>query len=130
MYILSYQFKIDMKYKCATPPKLNSHTNVGNKKEKYSVNENGYYGQFGGAYIPEMLFPNVKELQDNYLKILKEEDFQKEYQELLRDYVGRPTPLFFAASLSEKYGVSIFLNEKIFAIPERIKLIIPSGRYY
>ncbi len=78
----------------------------------WGVNEHGYYGNFGGAFIPEMLYPNVKELQDNYLKIIYEENFQKEFQQLLRDYVGRPTPLFYAARLSEKYNTNIFLKRE------------------
>ncbi|MES2431268.1 MAG: tryptophan synthase subunit beta [Bacteroidota bacterium] len=78
----------------------------------FSVNEHGYYGDFGGAFIPEMLYPNVKELQDNYLKIMNEESFQKEFQQLLADYVGRPTPLFLAERLSEKYGAKIYLKRE------------------
>ncbi|MFZ1370155.1 MAG: tryptophan synthase subunit beta, partial [Ferruginibacter sp.] len=61
---------------------------------KYAVNEHGYYGNFGGAFIPEMLYPNVKELQDNYLEIIYDDNFQSEYRYLLNDYAGRPTPLF------------------------------------
>jgi tryptophan synthase beta chain len=79
---------------------------------KFGVDEHGYYGNFGGAFIPEMLYPNVKELQENYLKIIYEESFQKEFLELLRDYVGRPTPLFFAQRLSEKYEAKIFLKRE------------------
>jgi tryptophan synthase beta chain len=79
---------------------------------KFSVDEHGYYGNFGGAFIPEMLYPNVKELQDNYLKIIYEESFQNEYLQLLRDYVGRPTPLFYAGRLSEKYKVNVFLKRE------------------
>ena len=78
----------------------------------WGVDEHGYYGNFGGAFIPEMLYPNVKELQENYLKIIYEEGFQKEYLQLLRDYVGRPTPLFYAARLSEKYNTNIFLKRE------------------
>ena len=78
----------------------------------YSVNEHGYYGNFGGAFIPEMLYPNVKELQENYLKIIYEDDFQKEYLQLLKDYVGRPTPLFYAKRLSKKYSVHVFLKRE------------------
>jgi len=79
---------------------------------KFSVNEHGYYGNFGGAFIPEMLYPNVKELQDNYLKIIYNENFQNEFLQLLRDYAGRPTPLFYAARLSEKYNTNIFLKRE------------------
>ena len=79
---------------------------------KYSVNNKGYYGKFGGAYIPEMLYPNVEELRENYLKIISEPDFQTEFQQLLRDYVGRPTPLYFATRLSERYKAKIFLKRE------------------
>lgn len=79
---------------------------------KFNVNEQGYYGNFGGAFIPEMLYPNVKALQDNYLEIIYEENFQKEFLQLLRDYVGRPTPLFYATRLSEKYNTNIFLKRE------------------
>ncbi len=78
----------------------------------YTVNEHGYYGNFGGAFIPEMLYPNVKELQDNYLKIIYEEDFQNEFLYLLNDYAGRPTPLFYAERLSSKYNVRVFLKRE------------------
>jgi tryptophan synthase beta chain len=75
-------------------------------------NEQGYYGKFGGAYIPEMLYPNVQELQSRYLEIMYEPSFRKEYEELLRDYVGRPTPLYFAQRLSERYNTKIFLKRE------------------
>ena len=75
-------------------------------------NEQGYYGKFGGAYIPEMLYPNVQELQSRYLEIMYEPSFRKEYEELLRDYVGRPTPLYFAKRLSERYTTKIFLKRE------------------
>lgn len=78
----------------------------------WGVNEHGYYGDFGGAFIPEMLYPNVKELQENYLKIIYEPEFQKEFQQLLKDYVGRPTPLFLAERLSAKYGATIYLKRE------------------
>lgn len=79
---------------------------------KYSVNDQGYYGQFGGAYIPEMLYPNVEELRANYLAIIQEEGFQAEFAKLLKDYVGRPTPLYKANRLSEQYHASIFLKRE------------------
>jgi tryptophan synthase beta chain len=79
---------------------------------KFSVDEHGYYGHFGGAFVPEMLYPNVKELQEKYLDIIYEADFQKEFQQLLVDYVGRPTPLFLAERLSEKYGATVFLKRE------------------
>lgn len=78
----------------------------------WTVDENGYYGQFGGAYIPEMLYSNVENLKENYLKIINEESFQKEFNSLLKDYVGRPTPLYLAERLSEKYGAKIFLKRE------------------
>ncbi len=79
---------------------------------KYQVNEKGYYGPFGGAYVPEMLYPNVEELQQKYLEIMQEESFQKEFHELLKDYVGRPSPLYYAKRFSEKYGANIFLKRE------------------
>ncbi|WP_161887795.1 tryptophan synthase subunit beta [Pontibacter russatus] len=79
---------------------------------KYAVDENGFYGQFGGAYIPEMLYPNVEELRQNYLNIMQEPAFQEEMQLLLKDYVGRPTPLYFAKRLSEKHDTNIYLKRE------------------
>lgn len=79
---------------------------------KYQVNEKGYYGQFGGAYIPEMLYPNVEELRQKYLDIIQEPSFQEEFNQLLRDYVGRPSPLYYAGRLSEKYGSNIYLKRE------------------
>jgi len=78
----------------------------------YNVNSNGYYGEFGGAYIPEMLYPNVEELRQNYLKIMADPSFQKEFNQLLKDYVGRPSPLYFAKRLSEKYNTKIYLKRE------------------
>lgn len=78
----------------------------------YFVNEKGYYGDFGGAYIPEMLYPNVEELRQNYLKIIENAEFQKEFHALLKDYVGRPSPLYLAKRLSEKYNANIFLKRE------------------
>jgi tryptophan synthase beta chain len=79
---------------------------------KYQVDHRGYYGPFGGAYIPEMLYPNVKELKDQYLHILEDEGFKAEFDQLLRDYVGRPSPLYLASRLSEKYGTTIYLKRE------------------
>lgn len=76
------------------------------------VDENGFYGKFGGAFIPEMLHPNIEELRENYLPIINSESFQKEFQYLLKDYVGRPTPLFLAERLSEKYKAKIYLKRE------------------
>jgi len=79
---------------------------------KFSADAKGYYGSFGGAYIPELLYANVHELQMNYAAIIKQESFQQEYQQLLKDYVGRPSPLFYAAKLSARYGCNIFLKRE------------------
>ena len=78
----------------------------------YQVNEKGYYGDFGGAFIPEMLYPNVEELRSRYLDIMQEESFQKEFKQLLKDYVGRPTPLYFAERFSKKYNTRIYLKRE------------------
>ena len=78
----------------------------------YNVNEKGYYGEFGGAFIPEMLYPNVEELRQNYLKITADPEFQTEFDALLKEYVGRPTPLYFAKRLSEQYNTKIYLKRE------------------
>ncbi|WP_418511354.1 tryptophan synthase subunit beta [Corallibacter sp.] len=78
----------------------------------YNINEKGYYGEFGGAYIPEMLYPNVEELRQNYLKVMNEPSFKTEFDELLKNYVGRPSPLYFAKRLSEKYQTKIYLKRE------------------
>lgn len=80
--------------------------------EIYNVNEKGYYGQFGGAFIPEMLYPNVEELRVSYLSIMEEPSFKEEFNALLKDYVGRPTPLFLAKRLSEKYNTTVYLKRE------------------
>lgn len=85
---------------------------MGNTKTNYYVDERGYYGEFGGAYIPEMLYPNVEELRQHYLQIINDPAFQKEFKELLKDYVGRETPLFYAKRLSERYGANIYLKRE------------------
>jgi tryptophan synthase beta chain len=74
--------------------------------------EKGYYGEFGGAFIPEMLFSNVEQLRTSYLEIIKDPEFIKEFNLLLKDYAGRPTPLYFANRLSDKYGTRIFLKRE------------------
>ena len=78
----------------------------------YLVNEEGYYGEFGGAYVPEILYKCVEELKNNYLDILQSEDFKKEFNALLKDYVGRPSPLYLANRLSAKYGCKIYLKRE------------------
>ena len=81
-------------------------------KPTYHVNEKGFYGNFGGAFIPEMLYPNVEELRQNYLKITAEPSFKKEFMNLLIDYVGRPTPLYFAKRLSKEYNTKVYLKRE------------------
>lgn len=78
----------------------------------YQVDTNGYYGNFGGAYVPEMLYPNVEELRQQYLSIMQSDDFLAAFNRLLRDYVGRPSPLYFAERLSDRYGTRIFLKRE------------------
>ena len=82
------------------------------KKGKFHVDEKGFYGKFGGAYIPEMLYPNVEELKENYLKIMSDPTFIQEFDHLLRDYVGRPTPLYLAERLSNHYNTNIYLKRE------------------
>src|SRR5690554_252070 len=79
---------------------------------KYNVNEKGYYGEFGGAWIPEMMFANIDELRRRYLEIIQLPEFIKELDQLFQDYVGRPSPLYYASRLSEYYGTSIFLKRE------------------
>ncbi len=79
---------------------------------KYTANEKGYYGKFGGAFIPEMLHANVQELKENYERIMASDSFQSEFMSLLRDFVGRPTPLFYASRLSEQYQAKIYLKRE------------------
>ncbi len=78
----------------------------------YHVNEQGFYGAFGGAFIPEMLYPNIEELRTNYLNITAEPSFKVAFEALLSDYVGRPTPLYFAKRLSEKHNTKIYLKRE------------------
>jgi tryptophan synthase beta chain len=78
----------------------------------YNIDKNGFYGEFGGAFIPEMLYHNVKELKDNYVRIIESESFQKKFKDILKNYVGRPTPLYFAKRLSEKYQSNIYLKRE------------------
>jgi len=78
----------------------------------YKVNKDGFYGDFGGAFVPEMLYHNTNELKENYLQIIQKDSFQKEFKDLLKEYVGRPTPLYFAKRLSKKYKTNIFLKRE------------------
>src|SRR6187455_2987394 len=79
---------------------------------KYTVDAKGYYGQFGGAFIPEMLYPNVEELRTRYLQIITDAGYQRDFHKLLKDYVGRPTPLYLAKRLSEMYNATIYLKRE------------------
>src|SRR6187431_2340360 len=79
---------------------------------KYTVDAKGYYGQFGGAFIPEMLYPNVEELRTRYLQIITDAGYQRDFHKLLKDYVGRPTPLYLAKRLSEMYNTTIYLKRE------------------
>lgn len=81
-------------------------------EQMIQVDEKGFYGKFGGAYIPEMLYPNVEELRENWQSIVASPSYQEEFQKLLRDFVGRPTPLYFAARLSETFGANIYLKRE------------------
>jgi tryptophan synthase beta chain len=78
----------------------------------YNVDPKGYYGEFGGAFIPEMLYPNVEELRRNYLQMTSEESFKNDFNHLLKTYVGRPTPLYFAKRFSEKYNTKVYLKRE------------------
>ena len=80
--------------------------------ETYQVNQNGYYGEFGGAYVPEILHRCVEELRINYRKVIDDPSFQQEFHQLLKDYVGRPSPLYLAKRLSELYGCKIYLKRE------------------
>ncbi|MDQ4122082.1 MAG: tryptophan synthase subunit beta [Acidobacteriota bacterium] len=82
------------------------------KKVKYSVDENGFYGEFGGAFVPEMLQPNIYELQTRYLEIIESDEFQSDFQKLLKDYVGRPSPLYFAERLSDSVNQRVYLKRE------------------
>ncbi len=79
---------------------------------KFTVDEKGYYGRFGGAFIPEMLYPNVEELRANYLQIITDPGYQRDFHKLLRDYAGRPTPLYLAKRLSERHHATIYLKRE------------------
>jgi tryptophan synthase beta chain len=79
---------------------------------KYNVDQKGYYGEFGGAFIPEMMYPNIEELRENYIKILEDKSFQSEFQYLLENYAGRPSPLYFAKRLSVFHGTRVYLKRE------------------
>ncbi len=100
-------------------------------KNYKNPNVNGYYGEFGGAFVPEMLYPNVEELQKNYIEIIESESFRKEYEDLLKNYVGRATPLYFAKNfiitneMTTPIGIrriSVFLRKKpVFAFRRSLR---------
>lgn len=77
-----------------------------------AIDEKGYYGEFGGAFIPEMLHPNIEELRQQYIQVMEEPAFQREFHQLLKDYVGRPSPLYLAERLSEHYKATIYLKRE------------------
>jgi tryptophan synthase beta subunit len=79
---------------------------------KYTVDKKGFYGNYGGAFVPEMLFPNLDELEKNYNEIINDPNFKEDYNELLKDYVGRPTPLYFAERMSKKYKCKIYFKRE------------------
>ncbi len=79
---------------------------------QYQVDKKGFYGQYGGAFIPEILYPNVMELQENYVRIIESEEFQVRFRDLLKHYAGRPTPLYFAENLSNHYNTRIYLKRE------------------
>lgn len=81
-------------------------------KKSYHADKKGYYGEFGGSFVPEMLYPNMEVLQNSYLEIMNDPSFKKEFDALLKDYVGRPSPLYLAQRLSEKYGAKIYLKRE------------------
>ena len=80
--------------------------------ENYFADEKGFYGEFGGAYVPEILYKCVHDLQEAYLPIIESEEFKAEYHALLKDYVGRPSPLYYAKRMSEKYGCQLYLKRE------------------
>jgi tryptophan synthase beta chain len=80
--------------------------------KSYLVDENGFYGEFGGAYVPEILYKCVEDLKNAYLPILESEEFQQEYNDLLKNYVGRPSPLYYAKRMSERYGCKLYLKRE------------------
>ena len=96
-----------------------------NHMKNFNVNDQGFYGRFGGAYVPEILHANVEKLRECYLREMEDESFQQEFRLLLRDYVGRPSPLYYARRLSEKYGTRIYLKRA-----EPTRSTIRSVRFY
>lgn len=105
-------FALDINSKFEVEPGFKNINLLKESLMNYHPDDNGFYGQFGGAFIPEMLYPNVEELRQNYLRISADADFQKEFHFLLKDYVGRPTPLYFAERLSKMYNTKVYLKRE------------------
>ncbi|MBQ4211137.1 MAG: pyridoxal-phosphate dependent enzyme, partial [Prevotella sp.] len=82
------------------------------EKNNYFIDEKGFFGKYGGAYVPEILYKCVHDLQDAYLPIIESDEFKAEYHQLLKDYVGRPSPLYFAKRMSERYGCQLYLKRE------------------
>ena len=78
----------------------------------YNVDERGFYGRYGGAYVPEILYKTVEDLKKAYMPIIERDEFKQEFHELLHDYVGRPSPLYFARRMSERYGCRLYLKRE------------------
>lgn len=91
---------------------INLHGETSGDRKSYTVDANGYYGNYGGAYIPEILYKTVEDLQKASLPIIESEDFKQEFHALLRDYVGRPSPLYYARRMSERYGCQLYLKRE------------------
>ncbi len=98
--------------KFMTAIRTNNHNETDKSMISFQVNSRGYYGEFGGAYIPEAMYPNIEQLRTNYLDILNSTKFQQEFRKLLKDYVGRPSPLYFAKRLSDHYSTKIYLKRE------------------
>ena len=80
--------------------------------DRHNTDTNGFYGEYGGAYVPEILYKTVEDLKKSYLDIIESDDFRREYHQLLRDYVGRPSPLYYARRMSERYGCRLYLKRE------------------
>ena len=98
--------------------------------KSFLVDQDGYYGEFGGAYVPEILHKCVEELTNKYLEVIESEEFKKEFEQLLRDYVGRPSPLYPARRLSKKYGCKLYLKREDLNHTGAHKITTLSDRFY
>ena len=97
---------------CMKHLNINLQHHDNNMEPAYLPNKEGFYGKFGGAYVPEILYKCVTDLQEAYIPIMESDDFKAEFRALLKDYVGRPSPLYFARRMSEKYGCRIYLKRE------------------